>query len=179
MTGLVTALVTALSLVAAALHPYPPAAPRTADSAGDAPVASWPLSPQPEVAAPFAPPARRWESGHRGVDLVGRAGQVVRSALPGRIGFAGQVAGRGVVVVDHGGSRTTYEPVTAAVRVGDEVGRGHVIGTLQQALGHCPPLACLHWGLVVGGDYRDPLALLARGPVRLLPLRPDGPDRPR
>ena len=35
----------------------------------------------------------------------------VRAALPGGSRFAGPLAGRGVVVVDHGATRTTYEPV--------------------------------------------------------------------
>ena len=41
-----------------------------------------------------------------------------RSALAGRVSFAGRIAGRGVVVVGHGATRTTYEPVAAEVSVG-------------------------------------------------------------
>ena len=37
------------------------------------------------------------------------------AALPGRVSFAGRVAGKPVVVVDHGATRTTYEPVLALV----------------------------------------------------------------
>jgi murein DD-endopeptidase MepM/ murein hydrolase activator NlpD len=80
------------------------------------------------------------------------------------------LAGRGVVVVDHGGVRTTYEPVSASVQVGDVVTRGDVIGTLQRGSSHCFPSACLHWGLRRGGTYLDPLTLVGAGPVRLLPL---------
>lgn len=130
---------------------------------------AWPLQPRPAVAAGFDPPAVRWGSGHRGVDLRGHAGQRVRSALAGTVTFAAGLAGRGVVVVDHGGVRTTYEPVDARVSVGDPVARGAVLGSLQRAGSHCFPAACLHWGLRRGDAYLDPLTLVGAGPVRLLP----------
>ena len=134
----------------------------------------WPLEPRPEVAAGFDPPETRWGSGHRGVDLVGRVGQPVHAALAGRVSFAGTLAGRGVVVVDHGATRTTYEPVAASVSVGDAVTAGAVIGRLELFGSHCFPRSCLHWGLIEGREhYLDPLTLVGAGPVRLLPL--DGP----
>jgi murein DD-endopeptidase MepM/ murein hydrolase activator NlpD len=100
---------------------------------------------------------------------------VVHASLAGTVTVAGTLAGRGVVVVDHGGIRTTYEPVTARVHVGDAVARGSVIGTLQLAASHCFPRACLHWGLLRGAVYLDPLTLVGAGPVRLLPLDGTGP----
>ncbi|MFL6024720.1 MAG: peptidoglycan DD-metalloendopeptidase family protein, partial [Marmoricola sp.] len=110
-----------------------------------------------------------WSAGHRGVDLLGTRGEPVHAALGGRVSFAGTVAGRGVVVVDHGTYRTTYEPVRAAVRIGASVSAGTVIGRLQTGRSHCAPRSCLHWGLVEGGAYHDPLELLGRRRVRLLP----------
>ena len=104
------------------------------------------------------------------MDLQGRAGQALRTALAGRVTFAATLAGRGVVVVDHGGVRTTYEPVSASVHVGQLVARGARIGTLQRASSHCFPAACLHWGLLRGETYLDPLTLVGGGPIRLLPL---------
>ena len=101
---------------------------------------------------------------------AGHAGQQVHTALAGTVTFAGRLAGRGVVVVDHGGLRTTYEPVSASVQVGDPVAKGAVIGTLQRASSHCFPRACLHWGLIRGETYLDPLTLVGAGPIRLLPL---------
>jgi murein DD-endopeptidase MepM/ murein hydrolase activator NlpD len=138
----------------------------------------WPLSPRPDIAAGFDQPATRWGAGHRGVDLVGHVGQPVRTSLGGTVTFAARLAGRGVVAVDHGGVRTTYEPVSASVRIGDVVGRGGVIGTLQRASSHCFPRACLHWGLRRGDTYLDPLTLVGAGPIRLLPLdgEPSGPS---
>jgi len=131
---------------------------------------SWPLDPRPAVTSKFDPPASKWGAGHRGVDLAGLAGQSVRTSLAGTVTFAATLAGRGVVVVDHGGVRTTYEPVSASVHVGQRVGRGSRIGTLQRSSSHCFPQACLHWGLVQGETYLDPLSLVGGGPIRLLPL---------
>jgi murein DD-endopeptidase MepM/ murein hydrolase activator NlpD len=105
------------------------------------------------------------------VDLAGGVGQPVRAGASGRVTFAGRLAGRGVVVVDHGATRTTYEPVAASVAVGDTVGAGAVLGRLELFASHCFPRACLHWGLIEGADhYLDPLTLVGAGPVRLLPL---------
>jgi murein DD-endopeptidase MepM/ murein hydrolase activator NlpD len=149
----------------------------SADEVGPAPAGSavWPLAPAPEVVGGFDPPDSRWGAGHRGVDLAGSAGQAVRSALSGTVTFAGELAGRGVVTVDHGGTRTTYEPVDATVTVGDTVRAGDRIGRLQSGGSHCAPATCLHWGLLDGERYLDPLTLVGAGPVRLLPL--DG-ERP-
>jgi murein DD-endopeptidase MepM/ murein hydrolase activator NlpD len=134
------------------------------------PTGVWPLRPQPEVANGFDPPESRYGAGHRGVDLAGRPGQPVLAAADGRVTFAGALAGRGVVVVSHGATRTTYEPVRSEVDVGDAVTAGQVIGTLQATAGHCWPATCLHWGLLEGETYLDPLTLVGAGPVRLLPL---------
>ena len=88
--------------------------------------------------------------------------------------FAGRLAGRGVVVVSHGATRTTYEPLAATVAVGDAVAAGTVIGRLELLGSHCLPRACLHWGLLEGERYLDPLTLVGGGPVRLLPLSGEG-----
>jgi murein DD-endopeptidase MepM/ murein hydrolase activator NlpD len=131
----------------------------------------WPLDPRPDVVARFDPPSSPFGPGHRGVDLLGRPGQPVRAALAGRISFAGVIAGRGVVVVDHGSTRTTYEPVRAVVHLGDEVTAGEVLGRVETGGSHCFPRTCLHWGLIEGAEhYLDPLTLVGAGPVRLLPL---------
>ena len=157
----------------AAPAPGGPAAPVAGSAvSGPGPAArlgGWPLRPEPEVVSGFAPPPVAWAAGHRGVDLLGRPGQQVRAARPGTVTFAGRIAGRGVVVVSHGDTRTTYEPVTASVARGDLVAQGAVLGRLELLGSHCLPRACLHWGLIRGETYLDPLTLVGRGPVRLLP----------
>lgn len=101
----------------------------------------WPLDPVPDVVRGFDPPDVPWGSGHRGVDLAGAVGQDVRSSLPGTVTYAGRLAGRGVVVVSHGDTRTTYEPVAATVSVGDEVAAGDGLGRLELPGSHCFPSA--------------------------------------
>lgn len=142
---------------------------------GTDPVGRWPLAPVPEVVRGFDPPDLPWGSGHRGVDLLGSPGQPVGAAMAGRVSFAAVLAGRGVVVVDHGATRTTYEPVTALVAVGTQVAAGQGIGTLELGGSHCFPAACLHWGWRAGERYLDPLRLVDLGPVRLLPLWQQAP----
>lgn len=129
----------------------------------------WPLAGTPAVVRGFEPPLTRYGSGHRGVDLQGQAGEGVLAAGPGRVTFAGLLAGRGVVTVTHdGGLRTTYEPVSARVKVGLLVPAGAVLGTLSTG-GHSS-CTCLHWGLLRGETYLDPRGLLEPASVRLLPL---------
>jgi murein DD-endopeptidase MepM/ murein hydrolase activator NlpD len=132
---------------------------------------SWPLPGIPEVVRGFDPPDSPWGRGHRGVDLAGAVGDTVLAAAAGAVTFAGMLAGRGVVVVDHGPVRTTYEPVTATVPAGSWVAAGEPIGRLQA--GHCARQPCLHWGLKQGEKYLDPLLLApdgsAGGRYRLLP----------
>lgn len=143
---------------------------RPAPAEGTEPHGEWPLQPPPEVVRFFDPPAEVWSSGHRGVDLRGTVGQPVRSALAGRVSFVGRIAGVGIAVVDHGATRTTYQPVDASVRVGTQVAAGTVLGRLEWYGSHCVPAACLHWGLVRGDTYLDPLTLVGGpSPVRLLP----------
>jgi murein DD-endopeptidase MepM/ murein hydrolase activator NlpD len=136
----------------------------------------WPLDPPPVVVGGFAPPTTPYAAGHRGVDLAGDVGQDVVASASGRVTFAGSLAGRGVVVVDHGSTRTTYEPVEATVRVGDLVVAGARIGTLERFGSHCWPAACLHWGLIEGETYLDPLSLVGATSVRLLPLYTGAPQ---
>ena len=130
----------------------------------------WPLDPRPSVVEGFHPPRSAYGAGHRGVDLAGLPGQRVRSALAGRVTFAGSLAGRGVVVVSHGATRTTYEPVRASAHLGAHVAAGEPLGALQAAGSHCAPATCLHWGLIEGDTYLDPLTLVGAGQVRLLPF---------
>lgn len=154
----------------------PTTAPLASTTEADAPAAAvpgvrydWPTGGPARVLRPFDPPPQRWAPGHRGVDLELGEGAVVVAAADGTVVFAGPLAGRPVVSVAHAdGLRTTYEPVSAAVRRGDRVSRGAVLGTLAGPA-HCPG-GCLHWGALRGRDvYVDPLLLLGRPRVRLFP----------
>ncbi|WP_106970302.1 murein hydrolase activator EnvC family protein [Kitasatospora phosalacinea] len=147
-----------------------------AGAAGPGRGRAWPVGDRSGLLRRFDPPPARWAAGHRGVDLAAAPGTAVRAAAPGVVTFAGQVAGRPVVVVTHPGSgapplRTTYLPVAASAPVGTTVAAGDPIGVVATGSGHCP-VDCLHWGLVRGDRYLDPLALLGSGRARLLPLPP-------
>src|SRR3954454_5080853 len=131
--------------------------------------AAWvaPLPAPLRVARPFRAPANRYSAGHRGVDLAASAGAAVRAPGPGRVRFAGRLVDRGVVSVDSGGLRFSYEPVRPLVRAGQQVAAGTVLGVLEP--GHPGCSVCLHWGVRLGERYLDPIPSFASR-VRLLPL---------
>ncbi|WP_405491680.1 M23 family metallopeptidase [Nocardia sp. NBC_00511] len=140
-------------------------------AAAPGPEFGWPLQPRPAVVRAFDKPEHDWLPGHRGVDLAGTRGQAVLAAGDGIVAFAGTVAAKPVLSIDHvGGLRTTYEPVTASVPLGRRVTRGSPIGTLDAGHAGCPVPACLHWGLRRGREYLNPLALIHRMPLRLKPI---------
>ncbi|MHA7191682.1 M23 family metallopeptidase [Arthrobacter sp. MDT2-16] len=140
---------------------------------------SWPLTPDPTVLRSFEKPPRKWERGHRGVDLAARRGASTTVASPadGVVSFAGTVVDRGVLSIDHGQGRiSSFEPVTTDLVEGRRVTRGEVVATLEppgadgSPPGHCG-VSCLHWGVRQDGEYVDPLAFVTdRRPSVLLPL---------
>lgn len=165
--------------VAAALVVVPPAGGEPGPPRDDL---RRPLETPVRVVTPFDRPDERWSPGHRGVDLATSTLGRVLAPADGAVGFAGPVAGRPVLSVDHGdGLRTTYEPVRAVVSEGDEVRAGQLLGHVLAGHPTCPGEVCLHWGARVasGGppgddDYVDPTALLGPDdrPIRLKPLLP-------
>ena len=120
--------------------------------------AGWPIAGAPVVQRGFDPPNVVWTSGHRGVDIAAEPGEPILAAAKGTVAFAGSIAGKPVVTIDHGSVRTTYEPVASTLRVGEAVALGQVIGELGTG-GHCGNHS-LHWGLREGRSYLDPLLLL-------------------
>ncbi|MEV4413491.1 M23 family metallopeptidase [Catellatospora sp. NPDC049609] len=188
-TWAVLALLTQTTLAAAP----PPATGRAVAAVASRPAATaagwavapsggwrWPLSGTPRPVRLFDPPPQPWLPGHRGVDLAADPGTPVLAASAGTVVYAGRLAGRGVVSVDHpGGLRTTYEPVDAVVKAGQQVAAGQPLGTLAPGHPGCPAAACLHWGLRRGREYLDPLAVLGLGRVRLLPTSAAVPAGPR
>ncbi len=149
--------------------PHTPATGATSSSAASPYVL--PVAGPAVVLTAFRPPDSRYGPGHRGVDLAAATGGQVLAAGAGTIAFAGPVAGRGVISIDHAsGIRTTYEPVTAVVQAGDPVITGQVIGTLEPGHPSCAPASCLHWGArLPDGSYLDPMGLLGTLDVRLFP----------
>jgi murein DD-endopeptidase MepM/ murein hydrolase activator NlpD len=124
-----------------------------------------------QVLRGFSPPATPYGAGHLGVDLAAQNGDPVLAAAAGLVRFAGQVAGRGLLVIAHpDGISTEYEPLEPAVAAGASVVAGQPIGRLAGPHPGCPAASCLHWGARRNGRYLDPLSLLRPlGVVRLLP----------
>ncbi|MEU9085808.1 M23 family metallopeptidase [Streptomyces sp. NPDC048357] len=120
------------------------------------------------VARWWDPPPTPYAAGHRGVDLSAPVGAELRAVGPGRVHHAGLVAGRGVLSLTlPNGLRTTYEPVRPLVTEGEEVTAGQVVAVLTEG-SHCPR-PCLHWGLLSGETYLNPLTLVPHPTPRLLP----------
>ncbi|MFD3699513.1 M23 family metallopeptidase [Streptomyces sp. NPDC058646] len=126
------------------------------------------------VARWWDPPPTPYAAGHRGVDLSAPVGAELRAVAAGRVHHAGQVAGRGVLSIAlPNGLRTTYEPVRPLVSEGEAVTAGQVVAVLTEG-SHCPA-PCLHWGLLEGETYLNPLGLLPPPAPRLLPVPPAPP----
>jgi murein DD-endopeptidase MepM/ murein hydrolase activator NlpD len=105
---------------------------------------------------------------HRGIEIGGSTGELVRAACPGRVSFAGRVPGYGAgVSVTCGTLTATYlRLVSLSVRRGDRVAAGVGLGRLGRG--------GLHLGARRTGRrwaYVDPLALLGDDP----PTRPVAP----
>lgn len=127
------------------------------------------------VLSPANIPPQRWLPGHRGVDLKAQPGDLIRASAPGVVHFAGVVAGTPTLSIAHdSGLRTTYEPVVARVKVGEQVAQGAIVGVLADS-STLPDTARrehgLHWGAIVRDEtdeqYIDPMTLLATRKVRL------------
>ncbi|GAA3336267.1 hypothetical protein GCM10017712_33800 [Curtobacterium citreum] len=156
------------SVGAAVLAPGSPgAAVRAADAQDEAPWV-WPTGSR-IVERGWEAPADDYAPGHRGIDVAASIGTPAVAVASGTVSFAGSVAGRGVVSIDHGGGLvSTLDSVDPSVSTWDEVDQGSTVGTVS--VGHCPASApCLHLGARVDGRYVNPLPYLpaAEWPVLL------------
>lgn len=128
----------------------------------------WPLE-RFRIVDAFVAPAHQYGPGHRGIDLqpLDVGGVQLRSPADGVVAFAGQVAGRGVLTIDHGGGLvTTLEPVDALVVVGAAVQRGDAVA-LPAVGGYAAP-GSLHFGVRLHGNYINPMLLLGGVPRAVL-----------
>ncbi|WFR66415.1 M23 family metallopeptidase [Curtobacterium flaccumfaciens] len=159
-----------LPVLGAESAPVPPTpgheAGITADT-GSAPW-RWPTGTR-VVSRPWEAPADDYAAGHRGIDVPAALGTAASAVDDGTVTFAGSVAGRGVVTIDHGGGlRSTLDSVTPEVSAGDTVVQGDAVGRVSA--GHCPATApCLHLGARLDERYVDPTPYLpaAAWPVLL------------
>ncbi|MFF2270820.1 murein hydrolase activator EnvC family protein [Agromyces sp. NPDC058136] len=145
-----------------------PSAPASATSTTPAPVQwVWPVPAPIRVVSPFRAPPTPYTAGHRGIDLEVAPGAALVAADGGTVSFAGMVAGRGVVAIDHGdGVVSAIEPVSPLVQEGAVVAPGEPIGTASQG-GHCEG-GCVHFGVRVDGEYVSPFLFLGGLPRAVL-----------
>ncbi|PRY69957.1 murein DD-endopeptidase MepM/ murein hydrolase activator NlpD [Glaciihabitans tibetensis] len=133
----------------------------------------WPTAGARFIHRAYAAPPRRYAAGHRGID-ISTSGAVIAPA-DGAVHFAGVVVDRPVLSIMHSdGHLSSYEPVNTALRRGDAVQRGQVIGEVAPVgtgPPHCETL-CLHVGVRINGEYVSPLLLFEGIPRSvLLPTR--------
>lgn len=118
---------------------------------------------QGPVIDPFRAPPGPYGPGNRGLEYATDPGALARAIGGGTVVFAGQVAGRLVVTVEHpDGLRSSLVGLaTVSVTRGQSVVRGQPLGRTGSRL---------HLGVRRGEQYLDPATLFARrGPARLVP----------
>ncbi len=123
------------------------------------------------VVDPFRLPLGHYGPGNRGLEYRTVPGTPVRSIGAGRVVFAGLVAGRRVVSIDHpDGLRSSLVGLAViSVRAGHRVAIGDVVGSAGPTL---------HLGVRRDGRYLDPATLFTRrGPARLVPIPRRGLER--
>ena len=106
---------------------------------------------------PFSQPLTKYGTGHRGIDVTARAGQILRSPFSGRISWSGWVGSRNTLAV---GSRTGLvfeaEPICSKLLAGVSVARGMPIGRVCSSSSyrsHCGVQLCVHLGLRDASGY--------------------------
>lgn len=155
-----------LTLIVTAALPTPAASAAPGPDDATATGWQWPVEPV-RIVEPYRAPAHEYAPGHRGIDLAVPEGGDVMSPAAGVVAFAGTVAGRPLVTVDHGaGLVTTLEPVTPSVPVGAEVRSGDSVGTVTTG-GHALP-GTVHFGVREDGEYINPMTLVATVPRAVL-----------
>ena len=124
------------------------------------------------VIAPFAPIGRY--AGHWGVDFAAPIGAAVEAPASGDVSFAGPVAGRLSVSIDHGRGIVSTVSYLSDVLVsrGDRVVGGAVVGRSGSSHG----ADGVHMSVRIEGVYVDPAFLLScdvgdiTDALRLVPL---------
>jgi murein DD-endopeptidase MepM/ murein hydrolase activator NlpD len=100
----------------------------------------------------------RWSSFHRGVDIGASSGTAIKAADSGVVTFTGWSGGYGnLVKINHGNMQTWYAHMSKiAVKTGDKVGQGDVIGYVGSTGISSGPH--LHFEVHVEGVAKDPLS---------------------
>lgn len=119
----------------------------------------WPLN-GAQVVGKYDAPKQQWLPGHRGVDLLADPQEAIVAPADGVIAFSGNVGGKAVVTIRHGGDlsglTSTFEPAIAERDVGAHVAQGERFARVEGESDHCDE-RCLHWGIKSEGrQYTNP-----------------------
>ncbi len=147
-----------LTLLFISFHPLSPPA---AAAGGVAPSFRWPA--RGEVLCSFRPPRGPYGAGgHAGIDIALARGSSVRASAPGMVSFAGGTpVGACVSITHEGGFKTTYVSLESlALRRGEEVRAGQVVGRSDGSRDRSSSAPHLHFGMFLHGTAIDPLPLL-------------------
>ena len=122
------------------------------------------------MADPFRPPPEPWLPGNRGIEYRTEVGEPIHAIGSGIVAFAGLVAGRSIVTIDHpDGLRSSYVGLAGfAVGRGSAIEAGEVVGLASEHF---------HLGVRRGDRYLDPASLWGTrvGAGRVV-LVPDGTE---
>jgi len=103
----------------------------------------------------------RWGETHRGIDITGKSGTPIVASKSGKVIFAGYKGGYGnMVKLQHvDGYETLYGHMSkVAVKVGDEIKEGEVIGYMGSTGKSTGPH--LHFEIIKENTVRNPLFFL-------------------
>lgn len=134
---------------------------------------SWPVAGE-VIVHDWEKPQTSYSAGHRGIDLLSRVGAEVYASASGVVQYIGSINSVPAISISHDDVRSTYQPVSPVVKVGQEVRKGELIGHLVRAGNHCTAVSCLHFGVKRGKDYLDPNLFLSTVPGVVL-IDPNGP----
>lgn len=168
VVGAAAALTVAVSLVASLW--YAPSARGQPDVTHD-PIVRYAAPVTTAVIDPFRPPAHVGAPGNRGLEYGDTDNQVVSAAASGWVTFAGPVAGRKVVTIEHDdGVRTTYTGLLEIwVVEGMAVNQHSAIAIASSEF---------HFGARLEDHYLDPQVLIDASAEQLRPRLLPPPDGP-
>lgn len=134
---------------------------------------SWPVAGE-MIVHDWEKPKTSYSAGHRGIDLLTLVGAEVYASASGVVHYIGSIDNVPAISISHGEVRSTYQPVVAVVKIGQEVRKGELIGHIVRRGNHCKAVSCLHFGVKRDAEYLDPNLFLTTTPKVVL-INPNGP----
>ena len=109
-------------------------------------------------------PASKWGAGHRGIDLLAKDQEQIKSPFSGTVHFHGKVVDRNVLTLKSStGLLASFEPICSNLSAGDEVTKGDQIGHYCAGAvnyeEHCE--MCIHFSVRSEHGYLNPLLFVS------------------